>query len=130
MARLKNFTAIANAVTKARKADPTWLRYKGSILIILTGVVAIVAQLAESPDWQGTNTGVILTGVATVLTFMANRLTKDGITPSMVGRIAAYAPDDTPNKPADGNAVVANTVDPATDYAAYMRSVAPGDGWR
>ena len=81
--------SIENAVEMARGQEPAWLRYKGSILIVVTGVVGILSQLAESPDWQGTTTGAVLTGVVTTATVLLNRFTKDGITPSMGPRIAA-----------------------------------------
>lgn len=81
--------SIETAVERAREQEPVWLRYKSSILILVTGVVSILAQLAESPDWQGTTTGAVLTGVVTTATVLLNRFTKDGITPSMGPRIAA-----------------------------------------
>lgn len=81
--------SIESVVEQARSQEPVWLRYKGSILIIATGLVAILAQLAESADWQGTQVGTVLTAVVTAASFLLNRFTKDGITPSMAGRIAA-----------------------------------------
>lgn len=86
--------SIQTAVDAAREQDPAWLRYKGSILILMTGVVSILAQLAESPDWQGTTTGAVLTGVVTTATVLLNRFTQDGITPSMSARIAAAEVED------------------------------------
>ena len=79
---------IETAVEQARSQEPVWLRYKASILIVATGLVAILAQLAESADWQGTQTGAVLTAVVTAASFLLNRLTRDGITPSMAPRIA------------------------------------------
>lgn len=83
--------SIQAAVETARAQEPAWLRYKGSILILITGVVSILAQLAESPDWQGTTTGAVLTGIVTTATVLLNRFTKDGITPSMGPRVQAAA---------------------------------------
>ncbi|WP_288750568.1 hypothetical protein [uncultured Corynebacterium sp.] len=79
---------IETAVEQARSQEPVWLRYKASILIVATGLVAILAQLAESADWQGTQTGAVLTAVVTAASFLLNRFTRDGITPSMAPRIA------------------------------------------
>ena len=67
--------------------QPVWLRYKGSIIIIATGIVSMMAQLATSPDLAGTQVAAILTVVATVGGFILNRFTKDGITPSMAQRL-------------------------------------------
>lgn len=86
--------SIEATVESARAQEPAWLRYKGSILIILTGLVGILTQLAESAEWQDTTVGAILTGVVTTATFLLNRFTKDGITPSMGQRIAQAAEED------------------------------------
>lgn len=67
--------------------QPTWLRYKASIIIVATGIVSIIAQLAASPDLAGTQVATILTVVATVAGFILNRFTKDGLTPSMAPRL-------------------------------------------
>lgn len=80
--------SIETAVEQARSQEPVWLRYKASILIVATGLVAILAQLAESADWHGTQTGAVLTAVVTAASFLLNRFTRDGITPSMAPRIA------------------------------------------
>ena len=81
--------SIETAVEQARRNDPAWLRYKGTILIILTGLVSILSQVATLPEWDGTTIGVACTILATTIGAFINRFTKDGITPSMVGRIAA-----------------------------------------
>lgn len=64
-----------------------WLRYKGSIIIVATGLVSILGQLATSPDLAGTQVAAILTVTATVAGFILNRFTKDGVTPSMAQRL-------------------------------------------
>lgn len=81
--------SIETAVERAREQEPAWLRYKGTIIIVLTGLVSIFSQLAAMPEWDGTSVGVGFTIAATVIGALANRFTKDGITPSMAGRIAA-----------------------------------------
>lgn len=64
-------------------------RYKGTILIIATGVVAILTQLADSADWQGTTVGTILTAIVTAASALLNRFTRDAMTPSMAPRMEA-----------------------------------------
>ena len=81
--------SIETAVEQARRNDPSWLRYKGTILIILTGLVSILSQVATLPEWDGTIIGVVCTVAATTIGALVNRFTRDGITPSMAGRIAA-----------------------------------------
>lgn len=81
--------SIEDAVERAREQEPAWLRYKGTIIIVLTGLVSILSQLAAMPEWDGTTIGVGFTIAATLVGALANRFTKDGITPSMAGRIAA-----------------------------------------
>lgn len=81
--------SIENAVERAREQEPAWLRYKGTIIIVLTGLVSIFSQLAAMPEWDGTTIGVSFTIAATLVGALANRFTQDGITPSMAGRIAA-----------------------------------------
>lgn len=81
--------SIEATVERAREQEPAWLRYKGTIIIILTGLVSICSQLATLPEWDGTTIGVGFTIAATVIGALVNRFTKDGITPSMAGRIAA-----------------------------------------
>ena len=75
------------SVQQEIKDQPFWLRYKGSIIIVATGIVSIMAQLATSPDLEGTQVATILTVVVTVAGFILNRFTKDGLTPSMAQRL-------------------------------------------
>lgn len=81
--------SIENAVEHAREQEPAWLRYKGTIIIILTGLVSVLSQVAALPEWDGTTIGLVATVAATTVGALLNRFTKDGITPSMAGRIAA-----------------------------------------
>ena len=94
-ALVKNLRSTAvDAVAKQVAATPHVQHYKGSYLIVATGVAAglggIVPYLAGAPWWVA----AIVTTVATFCTMLANRLTKDGFTPSMVDRIAAVVPDE------------------------------------
>lgn len=67
--------------------QPWYLRYKGSILIIASGVAWVLGELAQSEEitelgWSGA------VGIATtVLAFLINRFTRDGVTPSMIARL-------------------------------------------
>ena len=93
-ALVKNLRATAvDAVAKQVAATPHVQHYKGSYLIVATGVAAglggIVPYLAGAPWWVA----LIVTTVATFCTMLANRLTKDGFTPSMVDRIGEVVPD-------------------------------------
>jgi len=94
-ALVKNLRSTAvDAVAKQVAATPHVQHYKGSYLIVATGIAAglggIVPYLSGAPWWVA----VIVTTVATFCTMLANRLTKDGYTPSMVDRIAAVVPDE------------------------------------
>lgn len=93
-ALVKNLrTTAVDAVAKQVAATPHVQHYKGSYLIVATGIAAglggIVPYLSGAPWWVA----VIVTTVATFCTMLANRLTKDGFTPSMVGRIGEVVPD-------------------------------------
>ena len=93
-ALMKNLRATAvDAVAKQVAATPHVQRSKGSYLIVATGIAAglggIVPYLSGAPWWVA----VIVTTVATFCTMLANRLTKDGFTPSMVDRIGEVVPD-------------------------------------
>lgn len=123
MSNLQNSTVTATAVKAARSNEPVLLRYKGTILIVLTGLVSILSQVAILPEWDGTTIGVACTILATTIGAFINRFTKDGITPSMVGRIAAYAPADPRTPPQDTLPVPA--YDPVIDYATYINHVTP-----
>lgn len=75
------------AVAQAMDNDPTWLRYKGSILIISTGIAGILGDLADGAELKDTAVGMTLTVVATIIFAVINRFTKDGFTPSMKKRL-------------------------------------------
>lgn len=77
------------AVTQELHDQPWWLRYKGSILIIATGMVGVISQVAA--DFQGEKWAPALVAAATVATFVINRFTKDGVTPSQAGTLESAA---------------------------------------
>ena len=82
---------VAGAVAAELVAQPWWLRYKGSIMLILQALAWLAGilpvYLAEAPAWFIAVTG----GIGFVLTTLVNRLTIDGVTPSMAGRLAEQA---------------------------------------
>lgn len=84
-------SAFKSAVAQEISDQPTWLRYKASIIIVVTGVLTIITQLATSPDLADTWLAPVLTAVATSGAFVLNRFTKDGLTPSMGPKIEAAA---------------------------------------
>lgn len=122
---------ITNAVNGEVKAQPLWLRYKASIIIVATGIVSIIAQLAASPDLAGTQVATILTVVATVAGFILNRFTKDGLTPSMAPRLESAGQRAFSNIPFETTPVThVQVASPAPEYVgAHRAPEAPtGDG--
>lgn len=98
MARHYNQTAvnavserIAEAVATELQEQPWWLRYKGSIMLALQAVAwvagALPVMLADAPAWTIFAAGAI----GYFITALVNRLTVDGVTPSMAPRLAAQA---------------------------------------
>lgn len=118
------------AVTRELEDQPTLLRYKGSILIVATGVVGIISQLAVSPDLQGTGWATVLTVAATVLTFLLNRFTRDGVTPSQASRLEQSAqrvfdtvPFETqPMPPSAATTAPAATAETTEEYVGAHRA--------
>lgn len=82
---------IADAVATELKEQPWWLRYKGSIMLALQAVAwvagALPVMLADAPTWTIFAAGAI----GYFITALVNRLTVDGVTPSMAPRLAAQA---------------------------------------
>ena len=82
---------VADAVAAELVAQPWWLRYKGSIMLILQALAWLAGilpvYLAEAPSWFIAVAG----GVGFILTTIVNRLTIDGVTPSMAPRLAEQA---------------------------------------
>lgn len=124
MTNIKNATTTAKAVGQAYDNQPGWLRFKGTIIIILTGLVSICSQLATLPEWDGTTVGVGFTIAATVIGALVNRFTKDGFTESMIARAASQAPEDAP-APVENPVPQFPAVDPALDYGTYMADLTP-----
>lgn len=130
------FKAAAN---REIENQPVYLRYKGSILIALSGLAWVLAELATSEDiaelgWSGT-----IGAAATVVAFLVNRFTKDGITPSMAERlersgqaafldrpsashIAAYEPVEVQS------AATVEDVEPASTDGAALADATPPNG--
>lgn len=83
--------SVADAVAAELVAQPWWLRYKGSIMLVLQALAWLAGilpvYLADAPEWFILVTG----GVGFILTTLINRLTIDGVTPSMAPRLAEQA---------------------------------------
>lgn len=82
---------VADAVAAELTAQPWWLRFKGTIMLVLQAAAWLAGilpvYLADAPSWLIAVAG----GVGFVLTTLVNRLTVDGVTPSMAGRLAEQA---------------------------------------
>ncbi|MFS0188740.1 hypothetical protein ACL1E5_02225 [Corynebacterium striatum] len=82
---------IAVAVAAELKEQPWWLRYKGSIMLALQALAwvagALPVMLADAPAWTILAAGAI----GYFITALVNRLTVDGVTPSMAPRLATQA---------------------------------------
>ena len=82
---------VADAVAAELVAQPWWLRYKGSIMLVLQALAWLAGilpvYLADAPAWFIAVAG----GIGFVLTTLVNRLTIDGVTPSMAPRLAEQA---------------------------------------
>lgn len=83
--------SIETAVERAREQEPAWLRYKGTIIIVLAGLVSVLSQVAALPEWDGTTVSLVATVAASTIGALLNRFTKDAITPSMGARVQAAA---------------------------------------
>ena len=95
---------VAEAVAVELQEQPWWLRYKGSIMLVLQAVAwvagVIPVYLADAPEW----TVLLVGGIGFFVTTLTNRLTVDGVTPSMAPRLkdqaerreAAEAPNSLP----------------------------------
>lgn len=82
---------VADAVAAELVAQPWWLRFKGTIMLILQALAWLAGilpvYLADAPAWFIAVAG----GIGFVLTTLVNRLTIDGVTPSMAPRLAEQA---------------------------------------
>lgn len=80
-------SVFKDAVWHELATQPWWLRYKGSLLIALSGVAWVLAELAQSQEIADLGWGTAVGGAATVAAFLVNRFTRDGVTPSQVQRL-------------------------------------------
>lgn len=80
-------SAYQKAVQQELNDQPAWLRYKGSIIIVVSGIAGILSQLAAAPEIADTSLSMGLTAAATIIAFLVNRFTKDGITPSAAHKL-------------------------------------------
>ena len=82
---------VAEAVAVELQEQPWWLRYKGTIMLVLQAVAWVAGvlpvYLADAPEW----TALLVGGIGFFVTTLTNRLTVDGVTPSMAPRLADQA---------------------------------------
>lgn len=82
---------VAEAVAVELQEQPWWLRYKGTIMLVLQAVAWVAGvlpvYLADAPEW----TVLLIGGIGFFVTTLTNRLTVDGVTPSMAPRLADQA---------------------------------------
>lgn len=78
---------FSTAANKAINDQPRALRYKGSLLIVASGVVWILGELARDAQMIESGLAPTLGVIATIAAFFLNRFTRDGITPSMAKRL-------------------------------------------
>lgn len=118
-------SVFRDAVQQEVNEQPAWLRYKGSILIILSGVAWVLAELATSPDMAalGWSTGLGIAG--TILAFFINRFTKDGITPSAAEKLEKAGQRAWLDRPSVSQAVA----DPPTLPVYDQASTNDGEGY-
>lgn len=80
-------SVFKDAVHQELAAQPWWLRYKGSLLIVLSGLAWVLAELAQSQEIADLGWGTTVGIAATVAAFLLNRFTRDGVTPSQAQRL-------------------------------------------
>lgn len=82
---------VAEAVAVELQEQPWWLRYKGTIMLVLQAIAwvagVIPVYFADAPEW----TALLVGGIGFFVTTLTNRLTVDGVTPSMAPRLADQA---------------------------------------
>lgn len=82
---------VAEAVAVELQEQPWWLRYKGTIMLVLQAVAwvagVVPVYFADAPEW----TVLLVGGIGFFVTTLTNRLTVDGVTPSMAPRLAGQA---------------------------------------
>lgn len=82
---------VADAVATELREQPWWLRYKGTIMLVLQALAWVAGVLpvyyADAPEW----TIALIGGIGFFITTLVNRLTIDGVTPSMAPRLADQA---------------------------------------
>lgn len=79
--------------------QPRYLRYKGSTLIVASGVVWVLGELARDAQIIEAGWAPTLGVIATVAAFLVNRFTHDGITPSMAARLEGAGMRDHLDRP-------------------------------
>lgn len=101
--------------------QPWYLRYKGSILIIASGVAWVLGELAQSEEMADLGWGSAVGITATLVAFLVNRFTRDGITPSMAARLEQAGQRAFLDRPSISAPLVTDDVD-GPDLPVYRGS--------
>ena len=109
-------SVFSTAGEQAIEDQPWYLRYKGSLLIVASGVVWVLGELARGAQMIESGIAPALGVIATVAAFLINRFTRDGITPSMVARLEAAGDRAHAARPS------VTTVAEPGDYAGQHRA--------
>ena len=92
--------------------QPWYLRYKGSILIVASGLAWVLSELAQSQEIADLGWSTSIGAVATLAAFLVNRFTKDGITPSMAQRLEQAGQQAFLDRPSVSGVQATPEVDP------------------
>lgn len=116
---------VATAVEQAYEAQPAWYRRKSTLINVLQGAGWLLGVLttlaADWPEWAV----LLIGGLSTLVTAGLSALTNGEITPSMVARIARFAPIE-PAVQVPTPELAPAPVLPG-DYATYISTVGAGE---
>lgn len=112
-----------DSVNQSLKDQKWYVTYKGSLLIVLSGVVSILADLAQSQDLKDLGWGSAVGVVATVGAFLVNRFTRDGVTKSAAARLEQAGAKAHLDR-ASVSGVVASVADAVNDVVGSAAAVA------
>ncbi len=105
--------SIFKAAAQREITNQPWcLRYKGSLLIVASGIAWILAELAQSQEVADLGWSSAIGIAATLAAFLVNRFTQDGITPSMAKRLEVAGQQAFLDRPFISGVNIQDDVDP------------------
>lgn len=114
--------SIFGAAVQQELNDQRWfLPYKGSLLIVGSGIAWILGELATSQEIEDLGWSSAVGIVATLVAFLVNRFTRDGITPSMAARLEEAGQRAFLDRPSISAPLVTDDVD-GPDLPVYRGS--------